>query len=150
VVDFCRSASPAEMERLLGEADGSERPDQIVHFDGHGSFDPVGQTRVLYFERAHVGSVLATSHSEHVEAVKVLLARFYAKPAGGATLGQAVRKTRATRMTTAWRRGPEKRAPPGRSVGNCPGTDAGFSAGESAFAEQASRRLRRANQRGAP
>jgi tetratricopeptide (TPR) repeat protein len=58
VVDFCRPASLEEMERMLGEADRAERPYQIVHFDGHGSFDPVRQTSVLYFERDSLGSKL--------------------------------------------------------------------------------------------
>ncbi|MEP7123772.1 MAG: CHAT domain-containing protein [Byssovorax sp.] len=164
VVDFCRPASLDEMERMLGEADRAERPYQIVHFDGHGSFDPVAQTSVLYFERdglgsrltlsdevpadsfgalmaqrrvplvileacrsgqvghgvafrgvapalieAGVGSVLAMSHAVHVEAAKVLLARFYAELAVGATIGEALEQGRSALVDQPerWlRRGP--------------------------------------------
>jgi CHAT domain len=51
VVDFCRPATLAELERMLTAADRAGRPYHIVHFDGHGTFFPSSQIGALCFEK---------------------------------------------------------------------------------------------------
>ncbi|MCL4205449.1 MAG: tetratricopeptide repeat protein [Pirellulaceae bacterium] len=52
VVDFCRPPTLARMDEMLSRAQQDSRPYTIVHFDGHGTYDPVLGLGVLCFERA--------------------------------------------------------------------------------------------------
>ena len=52
VVDFCRPPTLARMEELLSDAQRRGQPYTIVHFDGHGTYDPVLGLGLLCFERA--------------------------------------------------------------------------------------------------
>ncbi len=49
---------------------------------------------------AGVGSVLAMSHAVHVEATRILLARFYQALVGGATVGEALEEGRGALIAT--------------------------------------------------
>ncbi len=62
--------------------------------------------------KSGVGSVLAMSHSVHVEATRLLLTRFYGELAAGKTLGQALERGRAALIAEPYRwieRGPRGR-----------------------------------------
>ncbi len=64
-VDFCRPPTLARLEEMLAEAEHDRRPYAIVHFDGHGTYDPrLGS--LLCFE--HSRSTVGESRSDPVRA----------------------------------------------------------------------------------
>ncbi len=50
-VDLCRPPTLARMVEMLSDAKHANAPYDIVHFDGHGSFDTERQSGVLCFEK---------------------------------------------------------------------------------------------------
>jgi tetratricopeptide (TPR) repeat protein len=146
-VEFCRPPTLARLEEMLADSHGAY---DIVHFDGHGTYDRLLGLGLLLFEKpqqpgqarvdadpvradrlghllarytiplvileacrssevhdvalravaprlieAGVGSVIAMSYAVHVEAAKILLARFYRDLARGHSIGQAMEGGRA-------------------------------------------------------
>lgn len=51
-VDFCRPPTLARLQEMLAEAQRSERPYHILHFEGHGTFLPEIELGALCFEQA--------------------------------------------------------------------------------------------------
>jgi len=51
-IDFCRPATLCGVAEALARARSADRSYQVVHFDGHGGFDPVTQGGLIFFERA--------------------------------------------------------------------------------------------------
>jgi CHAT domain len=79
---------------LLGQVLAKHRiPAVILEACRSGQVGAFGGVAPALIE-AGVGSVLAMSHAVHVEAAKILLARFYEALAGGASFGQAVESGR--------------------------------------------------------
>ena len=52
VVDFCRPPTLARLDEMLSAAGQRGEPYTIVHFDGHGTYDPVLGLGLLCFERS--------------------------------------------------------------------------------------------------
>ena len=50
-VDFCRPPTLAQLDEMLSDARRIRRPYAIVHFDGHGTYDPVLHLGKLCFEK---------------------------------------------------------------------------------------------------
>jgi tetratricopeptide (TPR) repeat protein len=75
-------------------------PVAILEACRSGQVDRIGAFRGVApaLIEAGVGSVLAMSHAVHVEATRILLARFYERLAGGASIGQALEAGRAALM----------------------------------------------------
>ena len=140
LVDFCEPPTLTELERRLTAVHEAGAPYHIVHFDGHGQYDPEKAVGVLCFERvdgktdlvegqelgallsrfqvplvlleacrgaqvsdrpvfgavapalleAGVGSVIAFSHSVHVEAAKLVCERLYQALVAGRSIGAAL------------------------------------------------------------
>jgi len=73
-IDFCRPPTVSSMEALLREAEHAGDPYDLVHFDGHGTFDADTQLGALLFEKSdgdaetdlvgadRLGEVLAAHH----------------------------------------------------------------------------------------
>ena len=55
-VDFCRPPTVAHMEELLRAGQQAGDPYDLVHFDGHGTFQPHSQIGALCFEKPDDGS----------------------------------------------------------------------------------------------
>lgn len=49
-INFCEPPTLAKLERLLSDALQEQRPYHIVHFDGHGQYDPLTGVGALCFE----------------------------------------------------------------------------------------------------
>jgi tetratricopeptide (TPR) repeat protein len=144
-VEFCEPPTLGELEERIAEARRERRPFHIVHFDGHGTYQPETGVGALCFERddrkvdlvtgrrlgdllsrldvplvileacrtsdlserpvlgsvapalleSGVGSVVAFSHSVHLEAARLLVERFYRELATGLSVGEALAEARA-------------------------------------------------------
>ncbi len=55
-IDFCRPPTLARMEEMLRAGQTASQPYHVVHFDGHGTFDPKAQIGALCFEKTDDGS----------------------------------------------------------------------------------------------
>lgn len=55
-IDFCRPPTLARMEEMLSQARMRGEPYTIVHFDGHGTYDPLLNLGILCFEKPSVNN----------------------------------------------------------------------------------------------
>jgi hypothetical protein len=55
-VDFCRPPTLAQLTTMLDDARADGKPYAIVHFDGHGTYDPLLHLGRLCFEQANATS----------------------------------------------------------------------------------------------
>ena len=55
-IDFCRPPTLARLEEMLREGQVSDKPYDVVHFDGHGTFLPEAAIGALCFEKPDDGS----------------------------------------------------------------------------------------------
>jgi hypothetical protein len=62
-IDFCRPPTVGRMEEMLRDAERAGDPNDLVHFDGHGTFEADIQLGALCFEKPDEGSSEAKSGS---------------------------------------------------------------------------------------
>lgn len=74
-VDFCRPPTRDRMEKMLREGQQAGDPYDIVHFDGHGTFQPDDQMGVLYFE-APIGIRASAIDRVAADTLGKILARY--------------------------------------------------------------------------
>ena len=71
VVDFCHPPTLARLEEMLSDARGNRRPYAIVHFDGHGTYDPVLHLGKLCFEKPRPAGESGPVETDAVAATKL-------------------------------------------------------------------------------
>jgi len=64
VVDFCRPPTLARMEEMLSAAERQGQPYHMVHFDGHGTFQPDVELGALCFEKSQPQTATKTEKDE--------------------------------------------------------------------------------------
>lgn len=73
-IDFCRPPTLGRMEELLHEAEVSGDPYDLVHFDGHGTFESDVQLGALCFEKPDDASTEAKTEFVSADRLGQLLA----------------------------------------------------------------------------
>ncbi len=75
-LDFCRPPTLQRMEEMLRDGQASDKPYDVVHFDGHGTFLQEAQIGALCFEKTDDGS--GDSQTDFVPANRLgdLLAKY--------------------------------------------------------------------------
>ncbi len=75
-LDFCRPPTVARMEEMLRAAQTAGDPYAIVHFDGHGTFQPESQIGALCFEKSDDGSGESQTDQVRADRLGSLLADY--------------------------------------------------------------------------
>jgi hypothetical protein len=70
VVDFCRPPTLPRLEEMLSAAQRRGQPYHIVHFDGHGTFQPDIELAALCFEKGQAHAAMKTE-TDFVRAERV-------------------------------------------------------------------------------
>lgn len=104
-VDFCRPPTRDRMEKMLREGQQAGDPYGIVHFDGHGTFQPDDQMGVLYFEMP-VGIRVSAIDRVAADTLGKILAKYTVplvilEACRSATVGNAVSGSIAPRLIQA-------------------------------------------------
>jgi tetratricopeptide (TPR) repeat protein len=73
-LDFCRPPDLLRLEEMLGEAEAKGEQYDLVHFDGHGTFDE--QDGALLFEKPNIGSGESRMDLVRADVIGDLLAKF--------------------------------------------------------------------------
>jgi tetratricopeptide (TPR) repeat protein len=75
-IDLCRPPTVGQMEKMLSEAVHAGDPYDLVHFDGHGTFEPSVQLGGLYFEKPDDGSGTAVKDFINADRLGNVLAEY--------------------------------------------------------------------------